>query len=152
MAVTGAAIELAMVHQIENDKSIVAEPYYLGRAGKLMNAAKAAPPRAPADGGGRAHPGRADCVRDASRGRLSAHPPRRLRHRHGKREGPGVHGDPAAGAHGEPGRWACPDDQSLTSSAPAGSGPGGQMRRCRPTAVSYRSTLRVALQRGTQDE
>ena len=40
MAVTGAAIELAMVHQVENDESIVSEPYHLGRAGKLMQAAK----------------------------------------------------------------------------------------------------------------
>jgi hypothetical protein len=40
MAVTGAAIELAMVHQVENDESIVSEPYHLGRAGTLMQAAK----------------------------------------------------------------------------------------------------------------
>jgi hypothetical protein len=41
MAVTGAAIELAMVHQVENDESIVSEPYHQGRAGKFMRAAKA---------------------------------------------------------------------------------------------------------------
>jgi hypothetical protein len=41
MAVTGAAIELAMVHQVENEESIVSEPYHLGRAGRLMQAAKA---------------------------------------------------------------------------------------------------------------
>jgi hypothetical protein len=40
MAVTGAAIELAMVHQVENEESIVSEPYHLGRAGRLMQAAK----------------------------------------------------------------------------------------------------------------
>jgi hypothetical protein len=40
MAVTGAAIELAVVHQVENDESIVSEPYHLGRAGKFMRAAK----------------------------------------------------------------------------------------------------------------
>jgi hypothetical protein len=40
MAVTGAAIELAMVHQVENEESIVSEPYHLGRAGRLMRAAK----------------------------------------------------------------------------------------------------------------
>jgi hypothetical protein len=41
MAAVGAALELAMVHQVENDESIVSEPYHLGRAGKLMRAAKA---------------------------------------------------------------------------------------------------------------
>ncbi|SOE00362.1 NrfD/PsrC family molybdoenzyme membrane anchor subunit [Blastococcus haudaquaticus] len=41
MAVTGAVIELAVVHQVENDMSIVSEPYHEGRAGKLMRAAKA---------------------------------------------------------------------------------------------------------------
>jgi hypothetical protein len=41
MAVTGAAIELVMVHQVENDESIVSEPYHVGRAGKFMKAAKA---------------------------------------------------------------------------------------------------------------
>jgi DMSO reductase anchor subunit len=40
MAVAGATIELALVHQIENDESIVSEPYHLDRAGKLMQAAK----------------------------------------------------------------------------------------------------------------
>ena len=40
MAVAGAALELAVVHQIENDESIVSEPYHLDRAGKLMRAAK----------------------------------------------------------------------------------------------------------------
>ena len=40
MAVTGAAIELAMVHQVESDESIVSEPYHLGRAGRFMRAAK----------------------------------------------------------------------------------------------------------------
>ena len=41
MAVTGAAIELAAMHQVENDHGIVSEPYHVGRAGKLMRAAKA---------------------------------------------------------------------------------------------------------------
>jgi hypothetical protein len=41
MAVTGAAIELAAMHKVENDHGIVSEPYHLGRAGKLMKAAKA---------------------------------------------------------------------------------------------------------------
>ncbi len=41
MAVTGAAIELAVVHQVENDPSVVSEPYHLDRAGRLMRAAKA---------------------------------------------------------------------------------------------------------------
>jgi hypothetical protein len=40
MAVTGAAIELAVVHQVESDESIVSEPYHLGRAGTFMRAAK----------------------------------------------------------------------------------------------------------------
>jgi hypothetical protein len=40
MAVTGAAVELAVVHQVENDESIVSEPYHEGRAGKFMRAAK----------------------------------------------------------------------------------------------------------------
>jgi hypothetical protein len=30
-----------MAHQIENDESIVSQPYHFGRAGKLMKAAKA---------------------------------------------------------------------------------------------------------------
>ena len=40
MAVTGAALELAVVHQVENDESIVSEPYHLDRAGTFMRAAK----------------------------------------------------------------------------------------------------------------
>ncbi|SFF51025.1 NrfD/PsrC family molybdoenzyme membrane anchor subunit [Blastococcus tunisiensis] len=40
MAVAGAALELAVVHQVENDESIVSEPYHEGRAGKLMRAAR----------------------------------------------------------------------------------------------------------------
>ncbi|MFD2092783.1 NrfD/PsrC family molybdoenzyme membrane anchor subunit [Blastococcus deserti] len=40
MAVTGAAIELAVVHQVEGDESVVSEPYHEGRAGKLMRAAR----------------------------------------------------------------------------------------------------------------
>jgi hypothetical protein len=41
MAVTGAAIELAVVHKVENEHGIVSEPYHEGRAGKFMKAAKA---------------------------------------------------------------------------------------------------------------
>ncbi len=41
MAVTGAAIELAAVHKVENDHGIVSEPFHIGRAGKLLKAAKA---------------------------------------------------------------------------------------------------------------
>ena len=41
MAIAGAVIELAVVHQVEGSDSIVAEPYHVGRAGKLMRAAKA---------------------------------------------------------------------------------------------------------------
>jgi hypothetical protein len=41
MAVTGAAVELAVVSQVENDPSIVSEPYHVGRAGKFMRAARA---------------------------------------------------------------------------------------------------------------
>jgi hypothetical protein len=41
MAVTGAAIELAAMHRVENGHGIVSEPYHLGRAGKLLRAAKA---------------------------------------------------------------------------------------------------------------
>jgi hypothetical protein len=40
MGVTGAAIELAAMHKVENDHGIVSEPYHEGRAGKLMTAAK----------------------------------------------------------------------------------------------------------------
>ena len=36
----GAAIELAVVHKVENDHGIVSEPFHEGRAGKLMRAAK----------------------------------------------------------------------------------------------------------------
>ncbi|MDQ1675936.1 MAG: hypothetical protein QOC93_1080 [Actinomycetota bacterium] len=41
MAVAGAAVELAVVSQVENDPSIVSEPYHVGRAGKFMRAARA---------------------------------------------------------------------------------------------------------------
>ena len=40
MAIAGAAIELAVVHQVEGDASIVAEPYHEGRAGDFMRAAR----------------------------------------------------------------------------------------------------------------
>jgi hypothetical protein len=41
MAVAGAAIELAVVHKVENDHGIVSEPYHVGRPGKMLRAAKA---------------------------------------------------------------------------------------------------------------
>jgi formate-dependent nitrite reductase membrane component NrfD len=41
VALTGAAIELAVAHQVEHGHGIVSEPYHLGRAGKLLRAAKA---------------------------------------------------------------------------------------------------------------
>jgi hypothetical protein len=41
MAVTGAAIELAAMHKVENDHGILSEPFHEGRPGKLMQAAKA---------------------------------------------------------------------------------------------------------------
>jgi DMSO reductase anchor subunit len=41
MAVTGAAIELAAMHKVENDHGIVSEPFHIGRAGMLLKAAKA---------------------------------------------------------------------------------------------------------------
>ncbi|MGK5110399.1 MULTISPECIES: NrfD/PsrC family molybdoenzyme membrane anchor subunit [unclassified Geodermatophilus] len=41
MAIIGAGIELVAVHGVENDESIVAEPYHEGRAGTFMRAAKA---------------------------------------------------------------------------------------------------------------
>src|SRR3954470_14934643 len=40
MAVTGAAIELAVMHKVETDHGIVSEPYHLGRPGKFIQAAK----------------------------------------------------------------------------------------------------------------
>jgi hypothetical protein len=40
MAMIGAGIELTAIRGVERSKSIVSEPYHLGRAGKLMNAAK----------------------------------------------------------------------------------------------------------------
>jgi hypothetical protein len=40
-AVTGAVVELAVMHKVENDHGIVSEPYHVGRAGKLLRAAKA---------------------------------------------------------------------------------------------------------------
>jgi hypothetical protein len=41
MAVTGATIELAAMHRVENGHGIVSEPYHIGRAGNLLRAAKA---------------------------------------------------------------------------------------------------------------
>jgi energy-converting hydrogenase Eha subunit A len=41
MAVTGAAIEMAAMHRLENDPRLASEPYRVGRAGKLMRAARA---------------------------------------------------------------------------------------------------------------
>jgi formate-dependent nitrite reductase membrane component NrfD len=41
IAVAGAAIELAAAHMVEHGHGLVSEPYHLGRAGKLLRAAKA---------------------------------------------------------------------------------------------------------------
>lgn len=40
LTMAGAAIELAVVYQVENGHGIVSEPFYEGRAGTLMRAAK----------------------------------------------------------------------------------------------------------------
>ncbi|MCA0144903.1 NrfD/PsrC family molybdoenzyme membrane anchor subunit [Blastococcus sp. LR1] len=40
MAITGAAIELAVMHKVETDHGILSEPFHEGRPGKLMQAAK----------------------------------------------------------------------------------------------------------------
>ncbi|MQA33410.1 NrfD/PsrC family molybdoenzyme membrane anchor subunit [Modestobacter roseus] len=42
VALAGVGIELAAMHKVENDHGLVSEPYHLGKAGKLMRAAKAA--------------------------------------------------------------------------------------------------------------
>jgi hypothetical protein len=41
MGVTGAAIELAAMHRVENGHGIVSEPYHEGRSGTLLRSAKA---------------------------------------------------------------------------------------------------------------
>jgi hypothetical protein len=41
MGVTGASIELATLHKVENGHGIVSEPFHEGRAGTLLRAAKA---------------------------------------------------------------------------------------------------------------
>jgi len=41
MAVTGAVIELATLHRVENGLGIVSEPYHEGKAGRFMRAARA---------------------------------------------------------------------------------------------------------------
>jgi len=41
MAVTGAAIELAMMHQVEHEHGVVSEPYRIGRPGTLLKTARA---------------------------------------------------------------------------------------------------------------
>ena len=41
MAVMGAALDLATMHQIETTHGIVSEPYHIGKAGTLLKAAKA---------------------------------------------------------------------------------------------------------------
>jgi hypothetical protein len=73
MAVTGAAIELAEMHKAQNGHGIVSEPYHVGRAGKLLRAAKTyTAAGAGLDGAGVAHPAGGRCVRNASRGRTPA--------------------------------------------------------------------------------
>ena len=103
VAVAGALIELAAAHKVENGHGLVSEPYHLGKAGKLMRAAKACT----ATGAGltvrrRAHPAGGDRVGSAAGHRLGADPVRRLRGRHAERQGPEVHGDPAEGAQSGP--------------------------------------------------
>ena len=103
MAVAGAAIELAVVHRVEHDHGIVSEPYHEGRPGHADAGGEGVHRCGRrADRGGRPHPARGGCVRNAAGGRLAADPLRGLRGRHGQRAGPEVHGDPAAGAHGRP--------------------------------------------------
>ncbi|SNT02596.1 Polysulphide reductase, NrfD [Geodermatophilus pulveris] len=41
MAVTGAVVELATLHRVENGMGIVSEPYHEGKAGRFMRAARA---------------------------------------------------------------------------------------------------------------
>ncbi|MGY1840547.1 NrfD/PsrC family molybdoenzyme membrane anchor subunit [Modestobacter sp. SYSU DS0985] len=41
VAAVGAAIELGMMHRVERDHGLVSEPYRIGRAGKLLKAARA---------------------------------------------------------------------------------------------------------------
>jgi formate-dependent nitrite reductase membrane component NrfD len=42
VALTGVAVELAAIQRVEHGHGIVSEPYHLGKAGKLLRAAKAA--------------------------------------------------------------------------------------------------------------
>src|SRR4051794_31310886 len=42
VALSGVAVELAAMHRVENGHGVVSEPYHLGKAGKLLRAAKAA--------------------------------------------------------------------------------------------------------------
>jgi formate-dependent nitrite reductase membrane component NrfD len=42
VALTGVALELAAMHRVETGHGLVSEPYHLGKAGKLLRAAKAA--------------------------------------------------------------------------------------------------------------
>ncbi|WP_448614650.1 NrfD/PsrC family molybdoenzyme membrane anchor subunit [Modestobacter sp. URMC 112] len=42
VALAGVGIELAAIHRVENGHGIVSEPYHLGKAGRLLRAAKAA--------------------------------------------------------------------------------------------------------------
>lgn len=41
VALSGVALELAAIHRVEHGHGIVSEPYHLGKAGKLLRAAKA---------------------------------------------------------------------------------------------------------------
>ena len=42
VALSGVAIELAAIQRVEHGHGVVSEPYHLGKAGKLLRAAKAA--------------------------------------------------------------------------------------------------------------
>jgi hypothetical protein len=82
--------------------------------------------------------GRGRCVKKASRGRSASHPVRRLRRRHGQRQGPEVHRHPAPRAHDRPEERARFHPHPLAAE-PAG-GQGGRDAPCgglttRPGAV-----------------
>ena len=134
---TGAAIELAAMHKVENGHGIVSEPYH-DRPGRARCCGRRR--RAPSSGAGltvrgRAHPARGGCVRNATGGRLAADPVRRLRRRHGQRQGPEVHRHPAARAPG----------------GPRAEGPLGHPLRPAPSPVGVSSTRMARVGRSGED-
>ena len=77
MAVAGAAIELAVVHQGRERPRHRQRAVPRGRAGQADAGGEGVHGGGRgSDGGGRAHPARAGCVRNAVGGRLAADPPR----------------------------------------------------------------------------